>query len=63
MSSWEIEYYETAAGSVPVTEFVEDVAPQAQAKFIRSLELLEEYGLLLRNPVDEEHPRDSETQR
>ena len=50
MSSWEIEYYETGAGSVPVAEFVEDLAPQAQAKFIRSLELLEEYGLLLREP-------------
>ena len=50
MSSWEIEYYQTAAGSVPVAEFVEDLPPQAQAKFIRSLELLEEYGLLLRQP-------------
>jgi phage-related protein len=49
-SSWEIEYYETAAGSVPVAEFVDDLAPQVQAKFIRSLELLEQYGLLLREP-------------
>jgi phage-related protein len=48
--SWEIEYYQTAGGSVPVAEFVEDLVPQAQAKFIRSLELLEEYGLLLREP-------------
>lgn len=49
-SSWEIEYYETAVGSVPVAEFVDHLAPQVQAKFIRSLELLEQYGLLLREP-------------
>jgi phage-related protein len=49
-SSWEIEYYETAAGSVPVVEFVDDLTPQVQAKFIRSLELLEQYGLFLREP-------------
>jgi phage-related protein len=29
---------------------VEDLAPQAQTKFIRSLELLEVYGLMLRQP-------------
>lgn len=49
-SSWQIEYYETAAGTVPVVEFVDMLAPQAQAKFIRSLELLEQHGLLLREP-------------
>jgi len=50
-SSWKIEYYETAAaGSVPVAEFVDNLAPQAQAKFIRSFELVEQYGLLLREP-------------
>lgn len=49
-SSWEIEYYETAAGTVPVAEFVDALAPQTQAKFIRSLELLEQHGLLLREP-------------
>jgi phage-related protein len=47
-SSWEID--ETAAGTVPVAEFVDALGPQAQAKFIRSLELLEEQGLLLREP-------------
>jgi phage-related protein len=47
-SSWEID--ETAAGTVPVAEFVDALGPQAQAKFIRSLELLEQQGLLLREP-------------
>ena len=47
---WEIEYYQTATGSVPVAEFVDSLSPQAKAKFIRSLELLEQYGLLLREP-------------
>jgi phage-related protein len=49
-SSWDIEYYESAAGTVPVAEFVDALAPQAQAKFIRSLELLEQHGLFLREP-------------
>ena len=47
---WEIEYYQTATGSVPVAEFIDSLSPQAKAKFIRSLELLEQYGLLLREP-------------
>lgn len=50
LGTWVIEYYQTAGGSVPVAEFVDGLAPQAQAKFIRSLELLEQYGLLLREP-------------
>jgi phage-related protein len=49
-ASWDIEYYESASGAVPVAEFIDELAPQAQAKFIRSLELLEQYGLLLREP-------------
>ena len=50
LRSWEIEYYQTAAGSVPVAEFVDSLSPQAKAKYIHSLELLEHYGLLLREP-------------
>jgi len=50
LGAWEIDYYQTAAGSVPVAEFVGSLSPQAKAKFIRSLELLEQYGLLLREP-------------
>ncbi len=50
LGTWEIEYYQSPAGSVPVAEFVDSLSPQAKAKFIRSLELLEQYGLLLREP-------------
>ena len=50
LGRWEIEYYQSTAGSVPVAEFVAGFSSQAKAKFIRSLELLEEYGLLLREP-------------
>lgn len=50
LERWEIEYYQSTTGSVPVAEFVDRLSPQAKAKFIRSLELLEEYGLLLREP-------------
>ena len=47
---WEIEYYQTIGGSVPVKEFIDGLSAQAKAKFVRSLELLEQYGLLLRQP-------------
>lgn len=50
MVPWEIEYYQTTVGSVPVADFIDAVSPQAKAKFIRSLELLEQYGLFLREP-------------
>ena len=50
LTFWELEYFKTAAGSVPVAEFIDALSPQAKAKFIRSLELLEQYGLLLREP-------------
>ena len=50
LGAWAIEYFQTAAGSVPVAEFIDVLSPQAKAKFIRSLELLEQYGLLLREP-------------
>jgi len=50
LGRWEIEYYKTATGRVPVAEFVDDLPPQAKAKYIRALGLLEEYGLLLREP-------------
>ena len=50
LTLWELEYFKTTAGSVPVAEFIDALSPQAKAKFIRSLELLEQYGLLLREP-------------
>ena len=50
LGAWAIEYYHTATGSIPVAEFIDALRPQAKAKFIRSLELLEQYGLLLREP-------------
>ena len=50
LGAWAIEYFQTAAGSVPVAEFIDALAPQVKAKFIRSLELLEQYGQLLREP-------------
>ncbi len=50
LGTWEIEYYQTTAGSIPVAEFVDKLSPQVKAKFIRSLELLEQYGMLLREP-------------
>lgn len=50
LGAWAIEYFQTVTGSIPVAEFIDGLSPQAKAKFIRSLELLEQYGLLLREP-------------
>jgi len=40
----------TASGFFVAREFIDAFSPQVKAKFIRSLELLEDYGLLLREP-------------
>lgn len=47
---YEVIFYETEDGKIPVKEFLEDLEPKLQAKTIRTLELLEEYGPRLREP-------------
>lgn len=47
---WEIEFYETADGEIPVKEFIDKLPPKARAKVARAIDLLEEYGLELKAP-------------
>ena len=44
-----IEYY-TEKGKCPVLEFIEKLTPKEQAKILREIDLLEEFGLPLGMP-------------
>ncbi len=46
---YEIEYY-TEKGRYPVLEFIKKQSPKEQAKLIREIDLLEEFGLALGMP-------------
>lgn len=47
---WKIEYYETAEGKRPVKEFIDSLSPESKAKYIFIADLLEEYGIGVREP-------------
>lgn len=48
--AWEIEYYVTENGKCPIKEFVDSLSPQGKAKYVFVADLLEEYGILVREP-------------
>lgn len=48
--TWHIEYYESPAGNKPVEEFINDLQEKAQNKIVRTLELLEEFGITIGMP-------------
>lgn len=47
---WEIEFYKKEDGKSPVEEFLESLTDKMQAKAIREIDLLEEFGTLLPKP-------------
>jgi len=47
---WKIEYYETAEGKSPVKEFIDSLSPESKAKYIFIADLLEEYGIVVKEP-------------
>lgn len=47
---WIVEYYKDDKGKEPVAEFLDSLATKVQAKAFRLLELLGEYGVLLKEP-------------
>lgn len=47
---FEIEIYETDTGKKPVIEFLESLPLKLNAKAVRDIELLEEFGNKLREP-------------
>jgi hypothetical protein len=48
--AWVIEYYKTIDGKCPVKEFIESLSPEGKAKYIFIADLLEEYGLDVKEP-------------
>ena len=48
--AWKVIFYETEAGESPVWDFIFGLPAKDQAKVVRALDLLEEFGLDLRAP-------------
>src|SRR3972149_64797 len=47
---WVIEYYVTDNGKYPVKDFVDGLSPEGKAKYIFISDLLEQYGIAVREP-------------
>jgi phage-related protein len=50
MTKWNIEFYTTGAGHVPVRDFIDNMPAKTRAKVFHTLELVEEYGLSIGEP-------------
>lgn len=50
MEAIEIELYSSADGKIPVQEFLDSLPPKHQAKAIRDIDLLADFGQELREP-------------
>jgi phage-related protein len=48
--AWKVVFYETETGESPVWDFIFGLPAKDQAKVVRDLDLLEEFGLELRAP-------------
>jgi phage-related protein len=47
MAEWTVQYYVTATGNSPVTDFIDSLDDTAQAKVINTVRLLKEYNVRL----------------
>lgn len=50
MKKWQIEFYTSEAGHVPVRDFIDALPTHAKAKTFRTFELIEEYGPQIGEP-------------
>jgi phage-related protein len=50
MARWKIDYYDTPLGRKPVQEFIESLADIPRSRVHNTLELLAEFGPMLRMP-------------
>lgn len=50
MERWKIEYYKTSAGHEPIQEFIDNLEERYKTRVYHTLELLTEFGPLLRMP-------------
>lgn len=49
----EIEFYDTEDGECPLQEYLDSLEPKLLAKTLRTIDLLEQNGTLLRGPYSE----------
>ena len=47
---WVVEYYRDSKGKEPVAEFIDALSNEARAKVFRTIKLLKNYGVLLKEP-------------
>lgn len=50
MGRWKIDYYSTPAGRTPIQEFIENLPEKPRSKIHNTLELLAEFGPILKMP-------------
>jgi phage-related protein len=48
--AWTVEYYMDSRGKEPVADFLDALPVEAQAKILRLIDLLGDYGVLLKEP-------------
>lgn len=48
--SWKVNYFKTPRGASPVSEFIENLDIDIQAKVIHSIDMLADYGPFLKPP-------------
>lgn len=47
---WEVDFYTKENGEVPVEEFLDSLSDKEEAKVLRTIQLLEEFGIALKGP-------------
>jgi len=47
---WTVEYYKDSRGREPVADFIESLPIEVQARVLRLIDLLADYGVLLKEP-------------
>ncbi len=47
---WAIEYYVSEKGKSPARDFIDSLSPESKAKYIFIADLLEEFGIAVREP-------------
>ena len=50
MKEWKVRYYEKANGRCPVKDYIDELDVHSKAKVVRTIELLEEFGIELSSP-------------
>ena len=50
MANWVIENYQDPRGRIPVDDYVMALPPKDQARILRAMDLLADYGPMLRMP-------------